>query len=67
VRLEVGGIETLELSLPVEVMPPPSIGSKENGATAKSLIAGDLDDELTFTEFVVPGLIGRQECESPAK
>jgi hypothetical protein len=48
-------------------MPPPSIGPDENSATAKSPIAGDVDDEATFTKPVVPGLIGRQESKRPVE
>lgn len=66
VRLELGGLETLQLPLALEVVPPPSIGSEENSTAPKSPIASDVDNELTLTEAVMPRLIRRQQRERPA-
>src|SRR6266487_269800 len=48
-------------------MPPPQVGPDEDGAAPKSPMAGDLDEELTLTEAVVPGLVGRNVREGPGE
>src|SRR5262249_7043140 len=39
----------------------------KGGAASKLPTAGDLDDELTFTEPVVPGLVGCNDREVPGE
>jgi hypothetical protein len=39
-------------------VPPPLVGSDENGAAPKPATTVDVDYELTLTKAVVPGLVG---------
>jgi hypothetical protein len=54
---KLGGIETFKVPDTLEVVPPPPIGPIEDSAALKPPISGYLDDELTFTEPVMPWLI----------
>jgi hypothetical protein len=48
-------------------MPPPPVGPDQDGAAPISAIASDVDEELTFTKSVVPGLVGCEDREGPAE
>jgi hypothetical protein len=54
---KLGRIETFKVPDTLEVVPPPPIRPIEDSAALKPPISGYLDDELTFTEPVMPRLI----------
>jgi hypothetical protein len=66
-RIELSGVQPLKGPGTFEVMPPPPVGPDEKGAAPKSATARDVDDDLTLTQPVVPGLVGCKDCEGPAE
>jgi hypothetical protein len=63
-RIELGGLETLEVAGTPEVVPPAPIGPEEDGAVPKPPVALRVDDELTSTEAVVPRFTTGKNSES---